>query len=318
MKRLIAFAAIAAIVASCSDDNPAATPDEALITPPIYTEVENGGGQTLLTGILTIAPCEAGSSIYYGNYINGMRTPVHAYYHIQNGIFDEQPYTTELSLPTGLYNLIYWGTSQVTDSAYYSNPIQEPAFSIGRDMSLQSYGLRQMPADTLYYPAYDMLHAVQPADIGTEVLSASLQRVVAGLQVIVKSQDGEALNPGIDSIAVRITNIYSQLNYYTGQPQGNACTVSFPLTLSADGMQMSNETAMLFPSAGLPVFQLSVILKNGTVQTFQQTLSAPLVANTKLTLMLSMGDIFSEESSGNFTVENWNEESQEINIPTLG
>ena len=48
-----------------------------------------------------------------------------------------------------------------------------------------------------------------------------------------------------------------------------------------------------------------------------QTLNGPLEANSKLTLTLTLGDIFSEESSGEFTLDNWNEESQTIDVPSL-
>lgn len=42
-----------------------------------------------------------------------------------------------------------------------------------------------------------------------------------------------------------------------------------------------------------------------------------MTANSKLTLTLTLGDIFSEESSGEFTIDNWNEESQTIDVPIL-
>ena len=76
-------------------------------------------------------------------------------------------------------------------------------------------------------------------------------------------------------------------------------------------------TVMLFPSFGKPEFQMSIILKNGNVKSFKQTLNGPLEANSKLTLTLTLGDIFSEESSGEFTLDNWNEESQTIDVPSL-
>lgn len=55
---------------------------------------------------------------------------------------------------------------------------------------------------------------------------------------------------------------------------------------------MSNATVMLFPSFGKPEFQMSIILKNGNVKSFKQTLNGPLEANSKLTLTLTLGDIF--------------------------
>ena len=184
-------------------------------------------------------------------------------------------------------------------------------------MSQQSLGLFRMSADTIYYPVFDLVYATQPVNIGSESLSGSLKRVVAGIKVVLKDKDNAVLSSSIDSVSVRITNIYSELNYYTGKPQGTPRTIAFPLIRSNDGTQMSNSTVMLFPSAGKPEFQLAIILKNGNVKSFRQALSSPLDANTKLTLTLSLGDIFSEESSGDFTVDDWNEKNENIDIPII-
>jgi hypothetical protein len=53
------------------------------------------------------------------------------------------------------------------------------------------------------------------------------------------------------------------------------------------------------------------------VKSFRQALSSPLDANAKLTLTLSLGDIFSEESSGDFTIDDWNEKNENIDIPII-
>lgn len=174
-----------------------------------------------------------------------------------------------------------------------------------------------MLPDTTYYPTFDLVHTVQSANIGSEDLKASLKRVVTGLKVIIKNKDNGILSSSIDSMTVRVTNIAGELNFYTGVPQGSPHTVAFPLVRSVDGTQMSNATVMLFPSFGKPEFQMSILLKNGNVKSFKQTLNAPLTANSKLTLTLTLGDIFSEESSGEFTIDNWNEESQTIDVPIL-
>ncbi len=318
MKKLIIYAAFAALSASCSNDDPATCPeDTALITPKIYMDVVTSSGQSPLTGILTISPCNAGTSIYFGNYINNKLTPLYAQYQVKDGTFYNEAINRELSLPTGTYNMIYWGTPKYETPIYAYPAMQEPVYIIGGDMSKQSFGLYKISADTTYYPVFDLVHATQPANIGTEDLKASLQRVVAGLKVTVKNKDNGILSSSIDSMFVRVTNISEQLNAYTGRPQGNPRTVSFPLVRSVDGTQMSNATVMLFPSIGKPEFQLTIMLKNGTLKTFKQTLDSPLTANTKLTLTLTLGDIFSEESSGSFTIDNWNESSQTIDIPIL-
>ena len=59
-------------------------------------------------------------------------------------------------------------------------------------MSRQHFSLFKMEADTTYYPVFDLVHAVQPANIGSEDLKASLKRVVTGLKVIIKDKSTAA------------------------------------------------------------------------------------------------------------------------------
>lgn len=318
MKKLLLLAALMAIVFSCADDNPPVRVDStSLITPQLNMLVSTTGGVSPLTGVLTITPCQPNSSTYFGNYVNNILTPLYAYYYVKDGTYYEDSVNRVISLPAGAYNMIYWGMP-VYEEPQYTNPIvREPAYSIGADMSQQKFSLVKMAADTTYYPAFDMVHAVKAADVGTEPLSASLERVVAGLKVIVKDQDNGVLSSSISDMTVCVTNIASELNFYTGKPQGNPCSVSFPLQRSVDGTEMSCATVMLFPSYGKSEFQLYITLKNGTVKTFKQVLSSPFDANTKLTLTLTLGEVFSEESTGNFTVSNWNEYSESISISTL-
>lgn len=321
MKKLVVFAVfavLAAIVASCADDNPPQIEKSSeLVSPRLLMDVSTESGQSPLTGILTIMPCKAGTSIYYGNYINRKLTPFYGYYQVKDGAFYNDGVNRELSLPAGLYNMIYWGTPKYEEPIYAHPLMRDPVYILGEDMSRQHFSLFKMEADTTYYPVFDLVHAVQPANIGSEDLKASLKRVVTGLKVIIKDKNNGILSASIDSMVVRITNIAGELNFYTAAPQGSPRTVAFPLVRSVDGTQMSNATVMLFPSFGKPEFQMSIILKNGNVKSFKQTLNGPLEANSKLTLTLTLGDIFSEESSGEFTLDNWNEESQTIDVPSL-
>ena len=288
-----------------------------LVSPRLLMDVSTESGQSPLTGILTIMPCKAGTSIYYGNYINRKLTPFYGYYQVKDGAFYNDGVNRELSLPAGLYNMIYWGPPKYEEPIYAHPLMRDPVYILGEDMSRQHFSLFKMEADTTYYPVFDLVHAVQPANIGSEDLKASLKRVVTGLKVIIKDKNNGILSSSIDSMVVRITNIAGELNFYPAAPQGSPRTVAFPLVRSVDGTQMSNATVMLFPSFGKPEFQMSIILKNGNVKSFKQTLNGPLEANSKLTLTLTLGDIFSEESSGEFTLDNWNEESQTIDVPSL-
>lgn len=319
MKKLIVLMTVAAFITSCSDNdnNCNGTDDPHLISPALEMSVSTTSGQSPLTGILTVAPCETGSSIYYGNYINEKLTPFDGYYKVKDGAILENTTNRVISLPTGTYNMLYWGTPQYKEPIYAYPAVREAALTIGGDLSRQALTLVKISTDTIYYPVFDLVYAVQPVKIGTENLKASLNRAVAGLKVIVKDKDNGVLSSSIDSVAVRITNIYSGVNYYTGKAQGTPRTIAFPLVRSTDGTQMSNATVMLFPSAGKSEFQLSIILKNGAVKSFKQTLTSPFTANTRLNLTLSLGDIFSDQTSGDFNVDNWKEENENIDVPTI-
>lgn len=276
MKKLVVFAVLAAIVASCADDNPPQIEKSSeLVSPRLLMDVSTESGQSPLTGILTIMPCKAGTSIYYGNYINRKLTPFYGYYQVKDGAFYNDGVNRELSLPAGLYNMIYWGTPKYEEPIYAHPLMRDPVYILGEDMSRQHFSLFKMEADTTYYPVFDLVHAVQPANIGSEDLKASLKRVVTGLKVIIKDKNNGILSSSIDSMVVRITNIAGELNFYTAAPQGSPRTVAFPLVRSVDGTQMSNATVMLFPSFGKPEFQMSIILKNGNVKSFKQTLNGP-------------------------------------------
>lgn len=318
MKKItfLAFITVALLTScnDCSDDFPS-TGDggEKLVTPTLRATVDN---QSPMTGVLEAYPCQAGTSIYYGNYINGNLTPFPGMYYLQNGeIYGDK--NREISLPVGTYNMIYWGTPKYEEPTFSNPVVMDPQITLGGDLSQQYFTMRKNPSDTTYYPVFDLVYAVKPAHIGTEELSAAMNRVVSGIKVIVKNKNNGILSASIASMEVRVGSIAEKLNLYTAAPVNQTKTVAFPLVLSTDGTQMSNATVMVFPSADKPLFQLIITLKNGTVKTYQQPLNAPLKANTKLTLTLTLGDIFSEETSGGFTIDNWQEESETIDIPVL-
>lgn len=317
---LLSFIALVAFTAcsddSCPDDNDGGgeeTPSR-LVTPELAVRL--AGSQDPMTGVLEAYACKPASSIYYGNYIQNKLTPFPGYYKLMNGeIYGKS--NRLLTLPIGLYNIVYWGTPKA-EAPIYSDPVVlDPAITLGGNLDEQSFRLRKMPADTTYYPTFDLVYAVKSIDIGVEELNASLQRVVAGLKVIVKNTDNSALSNTIAGMNVLIGSIAESLNMYTAEPANQTCTVKFPLTSTADQSEMSNATVMLFPSGPRPLLTLLINLKNGNVKTFRQELTGPLRANNQLTLTLTLGDIFSDQTSGSFTVEKWEEENQTITVPPL-
>ena len=317
MKKLMLLSLLSTFIFySCSDDDSCTTCKEdngSLVTPDLSVTLSDT--QSPMTGVLEAYPCQTGGAIYYGNYIEGKLTPFPGMYYLQNGeIYGDK--NREISLPVGTYNMIYWGTPKYEEPIYSNPVVVDPQITIGGDLSQQYFGLRKVSADTTYYPVFDLVYTVKPAHIGTEELSAAMQRVVAGLKVIVKTKQRY---PKFQYCRHGSTcrSIAEKLNMYTAAPVNQTKTVSFPLVLSADGTQMSNATVMLFPSSAKPMFKLIIKLKNGNTKVYQQPLNAPLKANNKLTLTLTLGDIFSEETSGGFTIDNWQEENETIDIPTL-
>lgn len=331
MKKLFILATLsAAILAGCSSDNQmlpiegeggnSSGDNNGLVSPTVRATVNTpdaqGNPQSPMTGVLEVYPCEPGTSIYYGNYIDGKLTPFPGMYNVKDGNTYGTP-PRALSLPIGTYNMIYWGTPKYEEPIYSNPAVNEPQLTIGGDLSQQYFSLRQNRPDTTYYPVFDLVYAVKPAHIGTEELSAAMKRQVAGMKVIVKNKNNGTISTSINKMEVYIGGIAEKLNMYTAEPVNQTKTVTFPLVRSTDGTEMSNATVMLFPSATSPLFQLVITLNNGEVKSYKQPLSSPLKANTRLTLTLTLGDIFTEEENGNFTIENWNEESETIDIPSL-
>lgn len=319
MKKLAFLAALALLAIGCDDDNPTNNGDDTtdLVAPALYMNVITSEGNKPFTGVLSIAPCTEGTSIYYGNYVNSKPSPFYGYYFVEEGELYESSSNRELYLPVGSYDMIYWGTPKYEEPIYANPAVRDPTYSIGSDLSEQNFTLLKMEGSDAYYPTYDLVFAHQLVEVGTDDLDANLQRVVAGLKVILKDKDNGVLSTEIEKTEVRVTNIAEKLNAYTGEAHGNACTVAFPLVRSSDGLQMSNGIVMLFPSIGTPELQITLTLKDGKTKTVRQELKQPMEANNKLTLTISLGDIFEEETSGSITVDDWNESNEEIDVPVL-
>lgn len=303
---------------SCTKDDcePTVETPKELITPAL--EYVSLSSRTPFTGALIVAACDANSSVYFGNYNKeGQLTPIHAFYTIGDGSIAAS--VLPVKLPVGEYNLIYWGVPKGTegDSIYGAVAVNEPAFRIGKDMQDESYSLRKYrQPDTTYYPVFDYVFAVKPIQIGTEKMAAQLQRVTAGLKISLDAKDKGPIDPSIASARVLVSNIATSLDYYTATPSDFSKTISFPLTKSEDGLSMSaNSTVMLFPSAQNPDITIVLTLKNGNEKTYRRTLTNAFYAGTRLTLTVTLGEIFSEETSSNgFEVTNWNEQTETITI----
>ena len=312
------MATLALLAVGCDDDSASNGGENTeLIAPALYMNVVTGDGDKPFTGVLSIAPCTEGTSIYYGNYVNSKLSPFYGYYFVQNGELYASDSNRELYLPLGNYEMLYWGTPKYEEPIYAYPAVREPTYNIGGDLAQQDFSLLKMSDTDAYYPTYDLVFACHRVTVGAEDLDAALKRVVAGLKVVLKDKDNQVLSTEITNVEVRVTNIYEKLNAYTAEPHGDPCTVSFPLVRSTDGLQMSNGIVMLFPSAGIPELQLNISLADGQVKHISQQLKQPLEANNKLTLTISIGDIFEEEGSGSITVDEWNENHEEIDVPVL-
>ena len=318
MKKLLFLATLALLAVGCDDDSASNGGENTeLIAPALYMNVVTGDGDKPFTGVLSIAPCTEGTSIYYGNYVNSKLSPFYGYYFVLNGELYASDSNRELYLPLGNYEMLYWGTPKYEEPIYAYPAVREPTYNIGGDLAQQDFSLLKMSDMDAYYPTYDLVFACHRVTVGAEDLDAALKRVVAGLKVVLKDKDNQVLSTEITNVEVRVTNIYEKLNAYTAEPHGDPCTVSFPLVRSTDGLQMSNGIVMLFPSAGIPELQLNISLADGQVKHISQQLKQPLEANNKLTLTISIGDIFEEEGSGSITVDEWNENHEEIDVPVL-
>ena len=199
MKKLLSAFILAATVASCStDDTPfddTVTPE--LVSPAFFMQVSTANGAQPFTGVVTISPLTNGTLQYFGNYVNRNLTPFSGYYFVKDGTLYEDKKNLELTLPLGTYDMVYWGTPKYEEPIYANPALREPSYSIGGDMSAQAFSLLQIPGDTTYYPTYDLAYAKRPVNVGTDDLDVALQRVVAGLKIIIKDRNDEMLHSGI-------------------------------------------------------------------------------------------------------------------------
>lgn len=321
--KILLFGAAALLLfgaAACSDDASDSPSSETeapalLISPRIDVRMADPLSQNSFTGILEVYPCSGNGSLYYGNYLNGKLTVFSGYYTIVDGeVFGS--YNRELHLPTGDYNMIYWGTPRYDEPIHNAPQIVSPGLTQGADLSQLYFALRPID-DEVYSPVYDLVHAVRPAHVGTDALQASLSRIGSGLKVTVRQSDGSPFPTEITHFGIRIGNIAERVDFYTAEASNMTKTVAFDLTRSDDGLTYSNPTVMLFPSAANPPLEIRITLADGTEHRMSQNLSSTLSPNTRLTLELIVGKILPEEAPGDITIEDWNEESETIEFPIV-
>ena len=319
MRKFLGFWLLTIIFVSCIDDehySPAASEEKDLVTPELSARMASSS--IAFTGLLEVYPCLQNTSTYYGNYRSGRQVVINGTYIISDGEVKPEM-GLPVILPIGTYNILYWGKVQSSEPTYNNVAASDAPLSIGSNLSQQYIGLWKPSLDTLYYPIYDYVYAVNPVEIGNERLSASLQRKVAGVKIILTNKDGKPFDDDIiKDVTVHIGGISEKMNFYTAEPVNPTKTVGINLSLSSDKMQYSNATAMLLPSSDSPLLQIFITLKNGAVKIFKQNLSKAFIANEKLTLSLSINEIFSEESSsGGFDVDQWDENHETIDLPPI-
>lgn len=307
------------VLGSCSkdDDEHDSGNNEKLIIPEMERMATSPS--TSFTGALMVLPCLEDTSIYYGNFNQKeVLSSIYAQYTIGNGSIFRS--ILPVKLPLGNYNFLYWGVPQnsETDPTYSDVAVNDPGIRIGADLAELNYSLRkQSNADTTYSPVYDFVYARQTIQVGTDKMQATLVRVVAGIKVVITNRGGAKIDPSIASARVLVGSIADQLNYYTAVPSDFTKTVAFSLGISADSLSLSaNSTVLTFPSGDSPLLTILLTLKNGQVKKFMKPLTNPLTAGNRLTLNITLGDLFSEEGSADgFEVENWTESTETINFP---
>lgn len=317
MKHLIVCLFVIPILIACSSEDECnyGKNSSNLITPKLYV---NLAIDNPMTGILTVYPCNANSSIYFGNYNkDGELVVINATYLVKDGYATNgQP---SVRLPIGNYNMVYWGIPIATTPQFDFPATREPPITLGADLAALKYELFKYPSDTTYYPTYDYALGTGVVNIGSEQLTAALKRKTAAIDVIVKNKDNSAFNANIDSMWIYVGGISQAINFYTGDPDYSSVrTVKIPLVSTESNTKRISKTAMTFPSVSSPLFQLFIELNNGQIKTYKQNLSSALTAGTHLTLTLTLNEILSEENEiGEFTVNNWTETSEGFDIPPL-
>lgn len=312
MRKLSFIPLLLLAIVSCTDDDNCTMEEAKMSQIPLVTATIDGTRN--YNGPLEVLPCQENSSVYIGNYnTQGAQTPFPAFYNIKNG--KAEPSAMALRLPSGTYNILYRGAP--TYFTTNTGVLRDPSLSIGGDLSKTEYTLVPYIADTTFHPAYELVYATQTFTVGNDSLHANLHHVTAALNVTVQNSNGTAITSAVDSMWVHIGSIAYALNAYSGNPTQQNKTVAFPLNESLDSKTWSAENISLLPSAPQPLMTLFIQLSNGTVKKYSRNLTHTLSAGTLTSITLFLNGISIESQTGNFTVDDWIEQSEEINVPPL-
>lgn len=310
MKTIITLAVVLAALTGCKKELVYPSEKDNLITPQLLV-TESG---ISYNGTLDVYPCYNQSSIYFGNYHGTDISLIAPVYLISDGEITASQ--NPIRLPIGTYNFVYWGESQLLQNAYRPIGIRHPAIVEQVNLDNAYYSLRKYSgvADTAYLPTLDYVYAVKQVALGSDPISVELNRVVAGLTVSIKQENGAALDASIADIDILIGGMASRMNVYTAQAEDFTKTVRFALTISDNRMEAANTTAMVFPTTINPPLTVVLKLTDGKQLLYNTYLNNKLVANTNLKLDITLGPLLVEESTGNgFQVTQWNEQNETIN-----
>ena len=311
MKQIYFIPLLLLAITSCTDDDNCTDSNSWLKTSRITATID---GNRNYNGPLEVLPCQANSGIYIGNYnTQGKQTAFPAVYNIKDGL--AQPSTMALRLPSGTYNILFRGAP--TYFTTNTGQLNEPSLTIGTDLATSQYTLRPNLLDTTYHSAYELVFATQAITIGSDPLHANLKHVTAALNITVQNTNGQAITSAVDSMWIHIGSIAYAINAYTGAPSEQDKTVAFALTESLDSKTWSAQNIALFPSAPKPLMTLFIRLSNGTVKKASHNITHTLSAGTLTNIPLSLNGISIESQPGNFTIDDWVEQNEEIAIPPL-
>lgn len=267
------------------------------------------------TGVLQIYPCAVVTSDYVGNY-KGLPPTITVlpatYLFGKNGYLKTVP---PLLLPLGEYTLIYWGVPNTQFLSYDKPQATEPPITLGGEMKNAVISLRPTSRGSLIFnPTYDYVFGRQEIKIGQDALEVALERTTGGIIIDMTNDDGTPLDETIKSVVIFVSNLAKSVNFYDGTPSDYTATVRFPLTISEDRMEATNNAVMLFPSSTTAASNVTIeiTLMDGNVKKYTKPLAGQIEAGNILTVNVRLGDILITPPEGGFQVPGWTESSDTI------